>query len=217
MARVSKAFVDALPAEDTIAAMRKFRRCFEPFLAGCGGQCSTRGISTAIFRQGDDAVGKPHRLTRNPPPTRSCAIVGNGGSLLLDTRGGEIDAHEAVVRFNGGVTKGFEQYVGTNTTFRLANTQHMGFHERDEIVLQHITIEVRELSRLTLFASPSVQRFHCGGGGAGAESDGPVDGAESEEPQAEDLRHGRRLPSVRARHHGGGRGVEWLLRPGVCL
>ena len=28
MARVSKAFVDALPAEDTIAAMRKFRRCF---------------------------------------------------------------------------------------------------------------------------------------------------------------------------------------------
>lgn len=47
-----------------------------------------------------------------------------------------------MLRFNGGITKGFEQYVGTKTTFRLANTQHMGFHERDEIVLQHITIEV---------------------------------------------------------------------------
>jgi hypothetical protein len=79
----------------------------------------------------------------------SCAIVGNGGSLLLHTRGGEIDAHEAVLRFNGGITKGFEAHVGTKTTFRLANTQHMGFHERDEIVLQHITIEVSKDASVT--------------------------------------------------------------------
>jgi len=73
---------------------------------------------------------------------QSCAVVGNGGSLLLSAGGAAIDAHEAVIRFNGGITKGFEQYVGTKTTVRLTNTQHMGFHEREEeLVLQHITME----------------------------------------------------------------------------
>mmetsp|Transcript_43600 Transcript_43600/g.52740 ORF Transcript_43600/g.52740 Transcript_43600/m.52740 type:complete len:500 (-) Transcript_43600:385-1884(-) len=72
----------------------------------------------------------------------SCAVVGNGGSLLLYEAGAEIDRHEAVLRFNGGITKKFEKYVGSKTTIRLANTQHMGFHEKeDEIVLQHITME----------------------------------------------------------------------------
>jgi hypothetical protein len=45
--------------------------------------------------------------------------VGNGGSLLLSAGGAEIDAHEAVIRFNGGVTKGFERHVGHTTTVRL--------------------------------------------------------------------------------------------------
>lgn len=70
----------------------------------------------------------------------SCAVVGNGGNLLLAEHGHAIDAHDAVIRFNGGVTKGFELHVGSKTTVRIANTQHMGFHELDsEIVLQHVT------------------------------------------------------------------------------
>eukprot|EP00240_Pyramimonas_obovata_P002289 CAMPEP_0118928146 /NCGR_PEP_ID=MMETSP1169-20130426/5470_1 /TAXON_ID=36882 /ORGANISM="Pyramimonas obovata, Strain CCMP722" /LENGTH=449 /DNA_ID=CAMNT_0006870061 /DNA_START=103 /DNA_END=1452 /DNA_ORIENTATION=- len=53
---------------------------------------------------------------------RTCAVVGNGGALLHDPRtGAAIDAHDAVLRFNDGPTQGFEQYVGTKTTFRLIN------------------------------------------------------------------------------------------------
>lgn len=66
--------------------------------------------------------------------------VGNGGSLLLNEMGHAIDGHEAVIRFNGGVTRGFEQWVGSHTTIRILNTQHIGFHEfDDEILLQHAT------------------------------------------------------------------------------
>ena len=52
-----------------------------------------------------------------------------------------IDKHEAVIRFNGGVTVGFERHVGSRTTVRFANTQHMGFHEKGkgEIIMQHLT------------------------------------------------------------------------------
>ena len=52
-----------------------------------------------------------------------------------------IDKHEAVIRFNGGVTVGLERHVGSRTTVRFANTQHMGFHEKGkgEIIMQHLT------------------------------------------------------------------------------
>ncbi|KAK3266862.1 hypothetical protein CYMTET_24549 [Cymbomonas tetramitiformis] len=83
-----------------------------------------------------------HDIVQDLPAYKTCAVVGNGGSLLLNTLGADIDAHDAVIRFNGGITKGFEKHVGSRTTFRLANTQHMGFHEKeDEIIFQHITIE----------------------------------------------------------------------------
>lgn len=38
--------------------------------------------------------------------------VGNGGGLKLKQQGGEIDAHNVVIRFNGGPVVGFEKYVG---------------------------------------------------------------------------------------------------------
>jgi hypothetical protein len=73
---------------------------------------------------------------------RTCAVVGNGGSLLLRTLGSRIDAADAVIRFNGGITAGFESHVGSRTTVRLANTQHLGFYESaDELLLQHVTVE----------------------------------------------------------------------------
>ena len=49
--------------------------------------------------------------------------------LLLKEYGEDIDAHDAVIRFNGGITKGFEKYVGKRTTYRLANFDHFAFHE----------------------------------------------------------------------------------------
>ena len=62
---------------------------------------------------------------------KSCAVVGNGGGLLLKEYGEEIDAHDAVIRFNGGITIGFEKYVGKRTTYRLANFDHFAFHEEN--------------------------------------------------------------------------------------
>jgi len=74
----------------------------------------------------------------------SCAVVGNGGGLKLKQQGGEIDAHNVVIRFNGGPVVGFEKYVGRRTTWRLTNYDHFAFHEEDADrvergVLQHVT------------------------------------------------------------------------------
>jgi hypothetical protein len=49
----------------------------------------------------------------------SCAVVGNGGVNLLAHHGAAIDAHHAVFRFNDGPTDGWEDWVGSKTTYRL--------------------------------------------------------------------------------------------------
>ncbi|XP_045428113.1 alpha-N-acetylgalactosaminide alpha-2,6-sialyltransferase 2 isoform X2 [Pipistrellus kuhlii] len=46
-----------------------------------------------------------------------CAVVGNGGILNGSRQGLNIDAHDYVFRLNGAVIKGFEQDVGTKTSF----------------------------------------------------------------------------------------------------
>ncbi|XP_036409191.1 alpha-N-acetylgalactosaminide alpha-2,6-sialyltransferase 2 isoform X2 [Megalops cyprinoides] len=52
-----------------------------------------------------------------PRPCVRCAVVGNGGILRGSGQGGAIDAHHYVFRVNGAVTKGFEEDVGTKTSF----------------------------------------------------------------------------------------------------
>ncbi|XP_025217731.1 alpha-N-acetylgalactosaminide alpha-2,6-sialyltransferase 1 isoform X1 [Theropithecus gelada] len=72
-------------------------------------------------------------VTRFPPvpqqqlllaslPTRSrrcitCAVVGNGGILNNSRMGQEIDSHDYVFRLSGALIKGYEQDVGTRTSF----------------------------------------------------------------------------------------------------
>ncbi|KAJ8389170.1 hypothetical protein AAFF_G00123760 [Aldrovandia affinis] len=46
-----------------------------------------------------------------------CAVVGNGGILKGSRQGRAIDGHNFVFRVNGAVTKGFEDDVGTKTSF----------------------------------------------------------------------------------------------------
>jgi len=54
----------------------------------------------------------------------SCAVVGNSGLLLNSQYGAEIDSREAVFRINYAPTHGYEQYVGSRTTFDVVNQQH---------------------------------------------------------------------------------------------
>lgn len=97
----------------------------------------------------------------------SCAIVGNGGGLLLAPLGSAIDKHEAVFRFNGGPTFGFEENVGKRTSYRLDNSQHFLFHEpgTNEIILQHVTNremfnQVKEEAVIMVTSATSDLRVH---------------------------------------------------------
>ena len=73
----------------------------------------------------------------------TCAVVGNGGSLLLHELGSTIDMHDVVIRLNAGPTAGYEAHVGSKTTLRLVNRLHMGYRGNDdETVLQHVSTPI---------------------------------------------------------------------------
>jgi len=71
-----------------------------------------------------------------------CAVVGNSGILGLYKLGEHIDQHDMVIRFNLAPTEGYGEIVGRKTTFRLVNSQHVGFHEANETVIQQMQSEV---------------------------------------------------------------------------
>ncbi|XP_071066925.1 alpha-N-acetylgalactosaminide alpha-2,6-sialyltransferase 1 isoform X2 [Dasypus novemcinctus] len=56
-------------------------------------------------------------LPAGSPKCVSCAVVGNGGILNNSRMGQEIDSHDYVFRLSGAVIKGYEQDVGTRTSF----------------------------------------------------------------------------------------------------
>nr|XP_012634359.1 alpha-N-acetylgalactosaminide alpha-2,6-sialyltransferase 1 isoform X2 [Microcebus murinus] len=66
-------------------------------------------------------VGQQQLLLASLPPGSSrcitCAVVGNGGILNNSHVGQEIDSHDYVFRLSGAVIKGYEQDVGTRTSF----------------------------------------------------------------------------------------------------
>lgn len=78
------------------------------------------------------------RVTMVAPTLRatvSVLQVGNSGSMLEVEHGMDIDAHDVVVRFNSGITEGYEQFVGSKTTFRILNNPDSGAKEKGEITI----------------------------------------------------------------------------------
>ena len=57
------------------------------------------------------------RLFKNEYGT--CAVVGASGQLRNDQMGAVIDAHEAVIRVNSAPVSGYEEMVGSKTTWRV--------------------------------------------------------------------------------------------------
>ncbi|XP_076153832.1 alpha-N-acetylgalactosaminide alpha-2,6-sialyltransferase 2 isoform X3 [Alosa pseudoharengus] len=62
---------------------------------------------------------------RTSPECVTCAVVGNGGILRGSKQGSAIDAHHYVFRLNGAITKGFEEDVGSKTSFYGFTTNSM--------------------------------------------------------------------------------------------
>lgn len=93
--------------------------------------------STLRLLNGSESAGLL-RAPREPrAPCSRCAVVANGGILKGSGRGRLIDAHDYVFRLNGAVTKGFEEDVGSKTSFygftvntmkhSLTNYRELGF------------------------------------------------------------------------------------------
>eukprot|EP00899_Mesostigma_viride_P025596 jgi/Mesvir1/6220/Mv00900-RA.1 len=61
-----------------------------------------------------------------PPRIRSCALVGNAGHLVEAMHGPFIDRHDVVVRFNMLPVDGFQERVGSKTSYRLVNHRRSG-------------------------------------------------------------------------------------------
>ncbi|XP_060098137.1 beta-galactoside alpha-2,6-sialyltransferase 1 [Heteronotia binoei] len=62
-----------------------------------------------------------------------CAVVSSAGSMKSSHLGPEIDGHNAVLRFNGAPTRGFQADVGEKTTIRLINSQLLTVEEQKVI------------------------------------------------------------------------------------
>ncbi|XP_062979306.1 alpha-N-acetylgalactosaminide alpha-2,6-sialyltransferase 2 [Elgaria multicarinata webbii] len=81
-----------------------------------------RGLSHAVITStvqllNDSDYSRLFSKIGFPDSCIRCAVVGNGGILNGSRQGKEIDAHDFVFRLNGAVIKGFEEDVGTKTSF----------------------------------------------------------------------------------------------------
>ena len=84
---------------------------------GGGGRTLTYRVSSAIRRNLPSSEPSPQ--------LRSCAVVGNSGTLLRKTLGSEIDSHDLVLRINNApLSRKYEAHVGRKTHLSIINQHH---------------------------------------------------------------------------------------------
>ncbi|CAB4067136.1 unnamed protein product [Lepeophtheirus salmonis] len=64
----------------------------------------------------------PSKPFLNNMKFKTCALVGNSGSLIGSNLGGFIDSHDLVIRLNHAKTAGYKDDVGCRTDIRFVNS-----------------------------------------------------------------------------------------------
>lgn len=91
----------------------------------------------------------------------TCAVIGSSGAVKGLQLGAEIDAHDAVIRFNEAPTKGYEKWVGSKTTLRIQNMDFCGKGERDGEMCLAYTATRDKLCPRSLTAKAKGQKLNC--------------------------------------------------------
>ncbi|KAK3240691.1 hypothetical protein CYMTET_49486 [Cymbomonas tetramitiformis] len=82
--------------------------------------CAPPSFLSSIMREvpGTLAQGPPVQLIDlQPGSLGTCALVGSGDTILEKHFGGEIDAHDTVIRYNSPTSENYRRHVGSKTSF----------------------------------------------------------------------------------------------------
>ena len=109
----------------------------------------------ADFRIKNDPLLYPEADPLGSLRFRSCAVVGSSPTLLGKGLGAEIDAHDAVLRFNNAPTCGWEADVGNRTTIRSIGVAYVG---RWDGIQQHAPVTLIPTSSPRYFGAGRYQR-----------------------------------------------------------
>ena len=65
-----------------------------------------------------------------------------------------------VLRFNSAPTRGYEAHVGTRTTFRICNGEHLNFREGNETIIHHLKVTTM-IAMLCSLITSSMLPWNC--------------------------------------------------------
>ena len=81
----------------------------------------------------------PYPQERNQQRKPVCAVVGNSGVLRYPpSYAKDIDSADVVIRFNHGVTQGYEKWVGSKSTFRMYNSPFVSPKQSKEVTFAQL-------------------------------------------------------------------------------